>query len=285
MTRAGRRPSPGGSRAESALREHLGRAITDLQGKGASFDDGSVHEARKELKRARAMLRLLRDSIGDAAYRRANRRLRDAGRPLSRVRDAKVSLGVIAELFEDTEKPSRRKQLSALERELHREWQRARCELEAIDLRDVRRTIVSVLSHSRSWTAAGDERLRSGIERMFRKARRAFARADADGSEKTLHESRKQTKYLAVAFDVLAGHRGHVRKQIERAKSIAHRLGDDHDLAVVRKKLRGSRRSGSSCQALVAGIDERREKLQRKALKQGRRLYHRKARRIAAALA
>src|SRR6266516_4013585 len=39
----------------------------------------AVHEARKDLKKVRAILRLVRDRVGDDLYKVENRRLRDAG--------------------------------------------------------------------------------------------------------------------------------------------------------------------------------------------------------------
>jgi CHAD domain-containing protein len=51
--------------------------------------DTDIHEARKAVKRARAALRLMRDALPQAAYRRENAALRDASRPLSSVRDAR----------------------------------------------------------------------------------------------------------------------------------------------------------------------------------------------------
>jgi CHAD domain-containing protein len=142
-----------------------------------------------------------------------------------------------------------------------------------------------VLSDSQPWPAASDDCLRSGIQRIYRKGRKAFARADADGDEEALHESRKQTKYLGAALQVLAAARGgSTAKRVKQAEAIADELGDDHDLAVVRGKLTGQRRSGSSRRALLAQIDGRRQKLQRKAARHSRRLYRRKPKAFVAAL-
>jgi CHAD domain-containing protein len=52
--------------------------------------DADIHDARKQLKKARAALRLLRRSIGEIAYRRENAALRDAARPLGVARDSRV---------------------------------------------------------------------------------------------------------------------------------------------------------------------------------------------------
>src|SRR5580698_10039159 len=72
--------------ARRALVEQLDKAAAGLEDPRRS----SIHEIRKKLKRARAALRLLRDCLGEPVYRRENSRLRDAARPLTPVRDAKV---------------------------------------------------------------------------------------------------------------------------------------------------------------------------------------------------
>ncbi|MGH8670054.1 MAG: CHAD domain-containing protein, partial [Burkholderiales bacterium] len=71
-----------------ALAKALHRALALLR--RPRFADRSVHEIRREIKRARAALRLLRDALGKEAYARENAALRDAGRRLSAVRDARV---------------------------------------------------------------------------------------------------------------------------------------------------------------------------------------------------
>ena len=71
-------------------------------------NDEAMHQVRKDLKRARAALRLLREAVGEAAYARENTELRDAARPLAGVRDATVALGILRELLEKEKKPARR---------------------------------------------------------------------------------------------------------------------------------------------------------------------------------
>ena len=135
-----------------------------------------------------------------------------------------------------------------------------------------------MLSDSRAWRDPSDESLRRGIEQIYRKGRKAFTRAGQDGCDETLHESRKQTKYLGQALEVLApARRGGIGKRVKCAESIADALGDDHDLVVLREKLAARSRSGSSRQEILTLIERRREKLQRKAAKQSRRLYGDKA--------
>jgi CHAD domain-containing protein len=165
VRRSGHRPRS----AKRAMREQIERAISEL-GRTPPLRDVSVHEARKELKRARSALRLLRDAIGETAYRRVNERLRDAARPLARVRDAKVLIEVVETLRAETKQASRRAELVSLEQKLRRERRQARSEVlkRPARLREIQRSLDSVLSNSRPWRTPTDDSLRRGIERIYR---------------------------------------------------------------------------------------------------------------------
>src|SRR5262249_43700516 len=69
--------------------KQLCKALEALNRDGPLSDD-VVHDARKRLKKARALLRLLREALGSRTYGRENVCLRDAALPLTEVRDAKV---------------------------------------------------------------------------------------------------------------------------------------------------------------------------------------------------
>src|SRR5437660_1397158 len=58
----------------------------------------AVHEARKSFKRLRAVLRLARLQIAAHVYKAENLALRDASRPLTQARDAKVLVETLDEL-------------------------------------------------------------------------------------------------------------------------------------------------------------------------------------------
>jgi len=61
--------------------------------------------ARKSLKKARASLRLPRPALRDSDYRQENTSLRDAARPLSAARDAKVLPNTLRRLAHHYRKP------------------------------------------------------------------------------------------------------------------------------------------------------------------------------------
>jgi CHAD domain-containing protein len=120
--------------------------------------------------------------------------------------------------------------------------------------------------------------LRAGFERVYRKGRKALKRARAAGTTESLHESRKQVKYLQQALAVVANSGSHgLRKLEKRAGKVADRLGDDHDLAMLEAKLAALPARSKAQRKLLARIEARRAKLQKAALKLARRMYRRKA--------
>src|SRR5262245_61916811 len=84
----------GTTEVQRLLRHHIGRALKTLQGE-QPLPDAAVHNARKQLKKARADLRLLRTALGSQRYAYENTALRDAARPLTTVRDARVLLDTL----------------------------------------------------------------------------------------------------------------------------------------------------------------------------------------------
>src|SRR6185437_5167365 len=115
---------PGTHGMRRITRAQIKDAVDALGAKALS--DARVHEARKHLKRARATLRLLRPALGDSVYARENMTLRDAARPLSRIRDGKALLDTLDMVMERFGASARSIPTDGLRRTLHRERTRAR---------------------------------------------------------------------------------------------------------------------------------------------------------------
>ena len=84
------RAAPGGHRAWRAGR--IDHAIDELGGAVESSPEEAVHSARKDMKKLRALLRLVRGELGASVYRRENARFREAAATLAGLRDADVML-------------------------------------------------------------------------------------------------------------------------------------------------------------------------------------------------
>jgi len=163
-------------------------------------DDSSIHAARKDLKRARATLRLLRDALGKTTYKKENTALRDVARPLSEARDGRVLLDALSSLVKYYGTPAADLPLDGFKRALTRRRTQARKRVlgKPGPLRDARKALREMRSRSDDWHVGrhGWSVLGAGLKRTYTKGRDAFARARARPTDGNLHEWRKQTKYF-----------------------------------------------------------------------------------------
>lgn len=243
-----------------ALGKALDRALALLH--RPRLSGRSVHEIRREIKRARAALRLLREAAGKEAYARENAALRDAGRRLSAVRDARVVQETLERLAKRGSGSLRKRHALLL-----REAGEQRAALERALLESRKRSARWRLPRP-AWPV-----LSRGLERIYRNGRKALREAEARASDRALHEARKQVKHLGAAIGILEPlHARRVRKLVEQAAALAETLGDDHDLALLYRTAGG----GALDPALRAKLQRRRGKLQKKALKRAQQLYERK---------
>ena len=244
-------------------------------------NDRTIHAARKELKKARATLRLLRDALGKKVYRRENTALRDAARPLSEVRDGRVLLDALGSLIEYYGAPASTLALTGFKRSLSlRRTQSRKKVLDSPEpLRHARKALREVSSRSGRWHVGrhGWSVLGAGLKRTYTKGRNAFGRARVRPTNENLHEWRKQTKYFwhqLQLFEPLGP--GRVRELSDVAHKLADFLGDDHDLAVLRERAEQARDTfpkAATHAALLTLIERCRHGLQQKALQLGLRLY------------
>jgi CHAD domain-containing protein len=275
----------------AAFDADLRAAVEALAGAGGR-PDAAVHEARRALKRARAVLRLLRPAIGDRAYVGANARLRDAARPLSALRDSRVLRDTLHALRERTDPEAAG--AARLERALARQHEAAEASLRAApgELRACLAAIRSVRRSAQRWKldASHAVQLADGVRRIYRRGRRTLQKADSRPTVASLHELRKQAKYLANALRAVASRPPRfVRDVIRAARDLGDVLGEEHDLAVLAARARrGGRNPGSDASPLARKIARRRARLQAEALALGRQLYAERPRsfaeRIAAAV-
>jgi CHAD domain-containing protein len=251
-----------------------------------SVTDERIHTARKHLKRARANLRLLRDAVGKAAYTRENTALRDAARPLSGVRDARVLIDTLDVLLETTTSAPRRALLLKARVALAHARREARVELRVMNAVSHSATVLAAsLERMREWRVneVGASVVNEAYERLYRQGRRAFDVAHSDPTPENLHEWRKQVKYLEQCTRACAPRsKHHVKSLLKAAEALADLLGEDHDLVVLEERLETLDAADRSRPAITRTIAMRRRALRRKALKQGRAVFSTKPRAFAA---
>jgi CHAD domain-containing protein len=256
-------------RAEAAL-ERLRESQAGGAGRAAA-----IHAARKDLKKLRTVLRLLRDALGAKRYRRASRRFRDAGRALSASRDAEVKLQAL-EALGGQALPLPEAAIESWRKILARDREAAVDTIAAeARLGEAIAQVEAGLEEIRGWDLEGGSwgTIGPALARGYRRGRKAMKAAEA-GGEGDLHVWRKRAKDLWYELRLLRDSwPGPLEATAEEAHTLADLLGDHHDLAVLREDLRERKLGEEETAALEAAIGRRQEELATDALILGRRLY------------
>jgi CHAD domain-containing protein len=258
----------------------LKKGLQKLDGEH-SANPQDVHDARKRIKKARATLRLLHDALARGDYRKEDHALRDAARPLSAARDAKVLVDALDELSQRYRgarhiKGARRFRRTLLEARARTQ----RRTLKAADgVRHSRKLMRRARAAAKRWSLGhnGWGELTRGAIRLYRQGRDALDGVRTEPSVERLHQWRKQTKYLYLQLELLAPVCSpRVSRLAQELRELADDLGDDHDLAVLREAAAAHSQDFSDAAgatALMTVIERSRTRLQRKALLRGARLY------------
>ncbi len=282
MTVELQRSEPGTHGIRRIARAQMTKALEAFEAKGLT--DETVHCARKALKKARATLRLLRGALGNATYVRENLVLRDAARPLSRIRDGKVLLETVDKVVARFGQAASAVATDELRRALRKERTGVRREVlkDASGLRAHRDALRKACERAARWSVGeqGWPIVGKGFVRIYDKGRNALATAEKDRTPANLHRWRKQVKYLWHQLQALQPlWPGPIGELADQAHQLSDYLGDDHDLSVLRAKVvehTSAFPNVAARGALLALIDRFRTELRDKAIVLGRRLYQEK---------
>jgi CHAD domain-containing protein len=196
----------------------------------------AVHDARRALKRLRAMLRLVRPALGEANFKQSNRQLAGLGQRLSRSRDLDVMLATLSKL--ENGSGHLPKLLAA---RLRRSVDRSRTKHNGAAGDDgSERGLGSALRRAERLFSA--DRLRGvdiqqiadGLQQSYRRARSAFREAYTAESDEAFHNWRKATQAHWRHMQLIGrGWPESLGARAGEAKELSRLLGEDHDLSVL----------------------------------------------------
>jgi CHAD domain-containing protein len=221
------------------VRDEMSSAGTDLAGGGKKNRDKAIHGARKSIKKVRAILRLVEDE-SDGGHAKENTRLRDVARRLSAFRDAVV----IIETFDDLKEKYRdeagdrlRPVRAALTK---RRTQIAKAEDITTVLDEAARALRKAARRVKAWPLKknGYGAIGPGLEKTYRACRNALARVRKDPRPENFHRLRKRVKdhwyHLRLLENLWKGMMNAYEKTL---KELETRLGNDHNMVVLRERL------------------------------------------------
>lgn len=282
---------PVGPGIKRVIAAQVDDAITQLRGEAGTEPADAIHEARKDMKKVRSALRLVRDALGDDVWRRENDHYREAARQLSSHRDAEILVEALDELGERFG-PTARDRFGALRGRLQEENRVAQDDgtLErtmagaAAELAAGRSRIDGLSLEGDDWAL-----LAPGLHRTYRRGRKRLRAVEEEASVSNLHELRKRVKDLWYQLRLIRdADRPMIGALADHAHDLSDHLGDDHDLALLREQVKRRRdafASPADQRHLLQEIDQRRGELQFAAISLGERIYAEKPKKFRSRLA
>ena len=243
--------------------------------------DTTVHDARKEIRKSRAAVRLLRVAMGGDRFQRENARLRDAARALNGARDAKVLVSTLESLRASQPQLEADGAVLALSRHLRERQRLTRRELRkpAASIALARRTLEQTQFSATQWPVGhgGWGKLGPAFRRVYAAGRQAALKSRCKNDDHQMHEWRKQVKYLRHALQLFEPLQpAKLSRRAKLARRLADNLGDANDLAMLRQSLVSGGLPASSSidmKSLLLAIDRRRRALRKQALALGAQVY------------
>jgi CHAD domain-containing protein len=195
----------------------------------------AIHDARRCLKRLRALLRLVRPALDEAVYRREAQRLAGIGRLFSGARDLHVMRQTVANL----DRQFGPLPCGATPR-LHRLLANGKSDANTNAHADGRHQALVQLKRCRTFFAGSTlagvafEHLNLGIERSYEKARRSFRKAYREPDDEVFHAWRKAVQQHWRHMLLVSGAWPEALSARARAaKELSQVLGEDHDLSIL----------------------------------------------------
>jgi len=270
-------------KTESEIKRIASESVNDALEQIDRSDVGpheAIHEVRKDCKKLRGVIRLVRPQF-PSTYRRENKAIRDAAARLSDIRDTEAVIECYDDLLDRFEDEVDRQEFAPIRRALTKNKKQAESEVEDLDakLEEFRGEMRDTLERIENWKlpAAGFDGVGPGLEKVYRRGRKAMEEAYAEPSVEAFHEWRKRAKYLRYQSRLLQSTwKPVVKKFRDEVKDLSDYLGDDHDLAVLRDTLLSDLSSSPNkrnIQALLGLTDRRSAELREKARLLGSRIY------------
>jgi CHAD domain-containing protein len=267
----------------NTARRQLRRGSEALQQRDARTIGTSVHEARRSLKKARAVITTLREAGADVP-RKDRRRLRKASRELSGLRDS----AAIVDTFHRLRKRYPKRLAEHTYGILRRALLEAREQGEGSARRDgildhVANQLNKTRANAKRWKAPALDvpALIDVVAVSYRRSRRAMKHARQTHLPAALHGWRKELKTLWYQLRLVKPLTPGVTPLVADVKRLETELGEDRNLIVLAATLRAC----SELKAMSAEVRQidtlavrMRQGLRRRVFAIGARLHHKKPR-------
>jgi CHAD domain-containing protein len=241
------------------------------------------HQVRKRCKKIRSLIRLAKTGMKNRkAYQRENRRLRDAARMISEIRDAQVMIETYDQLMAILPPGIDRRVFGPIRRQLSQRFQRLLHTTPTLDIsfREIQASLEKARQYisDEMFDGCHETVLYEGLKTTYAKASQSMSDTFTRPTDNGFHEWRKHVKYHWYHCRLLIDVWNPVfSKRCAELHDLEEYLGEEHDLGVFERLLMESHEEGRSptnpFHTLMVVIRERQSILRKAARQLGCRLF------------
>ncbi|MBT8378780.1 MAG: CHAD domain-containing protein [Ignavibacteria bacterium] len=264
--------------------ERIDKSIFDIS-KESGVKNEEIHDARKNFKKIRTVLRLVRTKLGNEYFQSENTFYRDAGRTLSALRDSTVLIFTFDKLIKNLDFDYEKLDFSSFKNFLATRHEQISTSTGTSD--GVINTLSTELLLARSrifdYPFSGDnfKLVYHDLQRIYEKGQVQMRKVLEDAIKENVHEWRKRVKDLWYAMRILSNIWPEIMSPlVEMLGKLSDILGDANDLFLLKQEIINNEdkfESDFHNRELIIFIDKRLIDLLREAKFIGRRIYSEKS--------
>ncbi len=210
--------------------------------KGTGLDE-IIHSTRKNIKRIRAVLRMIRFSIENETYKQENLFFRDINRTVSAIRDSKVTLDIFRQYVQQLPENINDPVVGEIDEQLEAHYNKLTDDFNnkgkgeeqlVINLNEARRKLARLDVGS-----VRNSSLLKGMKLTYEQGRKSLDTAGRNLNDRNLHELRKQVKHSWYQVQLIRHIWDNYFSFLDKTfETISDGLGEDHDQAGLKKMIR-----------------------------------------------
>lgn len=260
--------------------ELIDRSVFNLAKGNGSFND-DIHDTRKNFKKLRTVLRLIRSDLGERNFRSENMFYRDAGRTLSDLRDSTVLIETFDKLMKSSETEMSNFDFSVFREflvEKHKTIRLAKSKKSAV-INSLSTDLILARSRIFNWPLTGDDFriIKKNLQKIYEQGQRYMYAVFSESIKANVHEWRKRVKDLWYAMRILSNIWPEIMSPlVALLGKLSDTLGDANDLFLLKEKIIANQvkfKDDQHTRELINFIDRRIMDLLRDARSIGRKVY------------
>ena len=267
--------------------EQIDKAVKELSDVENLGVGKAVHQTRRRLKKIRAVIRIVRHSLGKKTFDRENQDFRDLGRKLSGLRDGEVIIETLDNLITHSSNGTATEKFANIHRQLQVDYrQEYQNTVDNNSLTIVKQELKDAKKRIERWKIKPDRwsAIDESFKQVYKRGYRDLSEAMSQPSVENLHEWRKRVKYLRYQLQIISPiWLELIDRWVDLTKNLTDYLGEDHDLAVLKEYISSQPERFDrehNLELLISLCDYRRQQLQSAAFLLGRKIYVEKPQRF-----